>query len=55
VKAALAVTGDGQVFRGWSAGADGVAVGEVIFNTARSLQPNGDAVYEVRSVQSWHQ
>lgn len=36
MKAALAVTADGQVFRGWSAGADGVAVGEVIFNTSMS-------------------
>lgn len=31
---ALAVTADGAVFRGRSVGADGVAVGEAVFNTA---------------------
>ena len=33
---ALAVTADGAVFRGRSVGADGVAVGEAVFNTAMS-------------------
>lgn len=32
----LLVTADGQVFRGWSVGASGAAVGEVVFNTAMS-------------------
>ncbi|MDH3308887.1 MAG: carbamoyl phosphate synthase small subunit, partial [Acidimicrobiia bacterium] len=31
---ALAVTADGEVFRGRSVGADGIATGEVVFNTA---------------------
>ena len=33
---ALLVTADGEVFRGYSVGASGVAVGEVVFNTAMS-------------------
>ena len=31
---ALAVTADGQVFRGRSIGADGITTGEVVFNTS---------------------
>ena len=31
---AILVTADGEVFRGVSAGADGVTTGEAIFNTA---------------------
>ncbi|MGZ8753697.1 MAG: carbamoyl-phosphate synthase domain-containing protein, partial [Acidimicrobiia bacterium] len=30
----LAVTADGQIFRGWSVGADGIGQGEVVFNTS---------------------
>ncbi len=30
----LLVTADGEVFRGWSVGASGITVGEVVFNTA---------------------
>ena len=33
---ALLVTADGEVFRGWSVGASGITVGEVVFNTAMS-------------------
>jgi len=33
---ALLVTADGEVFRGWSVGAPGTTVGEVVFNTAMS-------------------
>ena len=33
---ALLVTADGEVFRGWSVGASGTTVGEVVFNTAMS-------------------
>ncbi|MDH3260145.1 MAG: glutamine-hydrolyzing carbamoyl-phosphate synthase small subunit [Acidimicrobiia bacterium] len=36
MKEGLAVTADGQVFRGMSKGAEGVSVGEVIFNTSMS-------------------
>jgi len=36
MKEGLAVAADGQVYRGWSVGAQGVSVGEVIFNTAMS-------------------
>ncbi len=32
----LLVTADGEVFRGWSVGASGTTVGEVVFNTAMS-------------------
>lgn len=32
----LLVTADGEVFRGWSVGAAGTTVGEVVFNTAMS-------------------
>ncbi len=32
----LLVTADGEVFAGWSVGASGTAVGEVVFNTAMS-------------------
>ena len=34
MKEGLAVTADGQIFRGWSVGAEGVGQGEVIFNTS---------------------
>ena len=34
MKEGLAVTADGQIFRGWSVGAEGVRQGEVIFNTS---------------------
>lgn len=34
--AGLLVTADGEVFRGWSVGAAGTTVGEVVFNTAMS-------------------
>jgi carbamoyl-phosphate synthase small subunit len=30
----LAVTADGQIFRGWSVGANGIGQGEVVFNTS---------------------
>lgn len=36
VSAGLLVTADGEVFRGWSVGASGTTVGEVVFNTAMS-------------------
>ena len=32
----LLVTADGEIFRGWSVGASGTTVGEVVFNTAMS-------------------
>ncbi|HKZ29147.1 MAG TPA: glutamine-hydrolyzing carbamoyl-phosphate synthase small subunit [Acidimicrobiia bacterium] len=36
MKEGLAVTADGEVFRGWSVGEEGVSLGEVIFNTSMS-------------------